>query len=350
MKRVLIIVLSLLMVLSLAGCRSSDYKRAVELYNEEDYAEAQTIFDSLQNYKDSEEYSKKCNDELLYAAAIELQGDFDYIGAADIYKVIPGVRDSDERLAFCNSMLEALEAFNESVKSLNDKNNEFQKAISSAVELASSPNKALDENSRNELIEKISSAKEAIITIPKDVETIEELNSAAKALLAVDYTEQMASLSEAKDALQRSLHQYALVNNPAEEDVIARLKTVSGILAIEAATEDNDPNGMLHKPGSYTAAIYFQYDKVSDEYVLKVIRDYGVIEAGTEAGGQIEVYASEADAIQRNTYLSTFDGTFIASGSHTVIGTCVVRTSNVLTASQQKGLETKLIEALIKID
>lgn len=350
MKRVLMIVLSLLLVLSFTGCKSSDYKQAVALYNDGSYAEAQTIFDSLQNYKDSEDYSKKCNDELLYAAAVELQDNWDYIGAADIYKVLPGFKDSDERLTYCNDMIDALKAFNEAVGLLDGKNSEFQRAISSAVELASSPNKALDESLRNELMEKISSAKNAIVTAPEVPTTIEGLTYMAETMSAVDYSEQMNELTEAKDALQRSLHQYALVNNPAEEDVVARLKTVPGILNVEAATEDKDPNGMLHKPGAYTAAIYFQYDKVSDEYVLEAIRDYGVIEVGTEAGGQIEVYASEADAIQRNTYLSTFDGTFIASGSHTVIGTCVVRTSNCLTASQQKELETELIDALVNVD
>ena len=44
--------------------------------------------------------------------------------------------------------------------------------------------------------------------------------------------------------------------------------------------------------------------------------------------------------------MSAFDGGVLASGSHTVIGTVLVRTSNELTASQQKDLEAKIIAAL----
>ena len=38
-----------------------------------------------------------------------------------------------------------------------------------------------------------------------------------------------------------------------------------------------------------------------------------------------------------------------ASGSHTVVGTTIVRTSDELTASQQKELETKLINSLVEL-
>ena len=40
--------------------------------------------------------------------------------------------------------------------------------------------------------------------------------------------------------------------------------------------------------------------------------------------------------IPENDYLAAFDGGIFASGSHTVVGTVLVRTSNELTASQQK--------------
>ena len=71
--------------------------------------------------------------------------------------------------------------------------------------------------------------------------------------------------------------------------------------------------------------------------------------AGTDAGGQIEVYTSESDAKRRNDYLSGFDGTWISPGGHKVVGTCVVRTTNKLTATQQKELEALIIEALTKL-
>ena len=55
------------------------------------------------------------------------------------------------------------------------------------------------------------------------------------------------------------------------------------------------------------------------------------------------------EAENRNSYLSSFDGGIFASGSHNTLGTIVVRTSNELTASQQKELEAKLINSLIEL-
>ena len=75
-----------------------------------------------------------------------------------------------------------------------------------------------------------------------------------------------------------------------------------------------------------------------------------LIDKGTDAGGAIEVYSTVEDAEKRRDYLATYDGTIFANGTHTVIGTVLVRTSNELTASQQKELEQKVIEALTKLD
>ena len=75
-----------------------------------------------------------------------------------------------------------------------------------------------------------------------------------------------------------------------------------------------------------------------------------VIDKGTQGGGSVEVYANEEDAIRRDQYLSSFDGTWISSGSHHVYGTCVIRTSNELTASQQMELEASIVDALIRLE
>ena len=133
-----------------------------------------------------------------------------------------------------------------------------------------------------------------------------------------------------------------LVDNPTQEYVIECLEKVPGILEIEAVTEDTDPMKNLNKPGWYTAHIYFSYQFVNQEDV------YGddLIDKGTDAGGSVEVYKTKEDANKRNEYLSTFDGGVLSSGSHTVVGTCVVRTSDELTASQQKLLESNIIFAL----
>ena len=133
-----------------------------------------------------------------------------------------------------------------------------------------------------------------------------------------------------------------ILNNPTQKYVIQCLEKVPGILEIEAVTEDTDPMNNLNKPGWYTAHIYFSYQLVNQEDV------YGddLIDKGTDAGGSIEVYKTKSDATERNEYLSAFDGGVLSSGSHTVVGTCVVRTSNELTATQQKLLENNIIYAL----
>ncbi len=133
-----------------------------------------------------------------------------------------------------------------------------------------------------------------------------------------------------------------LVNAPEESYVIECLQKVPGILEIKAVTEDNDPNGQLNKAGGYTSQVFFSY------FVLDQDEIYGttLIDKGTNAGGCVEVYGTKEAAEKRNNYLATFDGGNFSSGSHTVIGTCVVRTSNELTASQQKTLTDNIIAAL----
>lgn len=135
-----------------------------------------------------------------------------------------------------------------------------------------------------------------------------------------------------------------LVTAPTEEFVIERLLTVPYIAKIAAATEDNDPNGQLGKQGGYIAQIYFSSTLVNPAYANKP--DLDVIDAGTNSGGSIEVYATVADAEKRNRYLASFDGGALSSGSHTVVGTMLVRTSSSLSASDQKKLEEEIITAL----
>ena len=135
-----------------------------------------------------------------------------------------------------------------------------------------------------------------------------------------------------------------LVNAPTNEFVIERLSTVPDIAKIAAATEDNDPNGKLGKQGGYIAQIYFSSPLVNPTYAFNF--DLDVVSIGTQCGGSLEVYATVAEAEARNRYLAALDGGMFASGSHTVVGTIIVRTSSKLTSSEQKKLEDEIIFAL----
>ena len=129
-----------------------------------------------------------------------------------------------------------------------------------------------------------------------------------------------------------------------ESFIIERLKLVPEVASIGAATEDHDPNNQLNKQGGYTAQVYFSSTLVTPNAGNRTPDQ--VIDDGTEGGGSIEVYKTSGDAERRNTYLSGFDGTVFASGSHTVMDTCVIRISSRLTASEQAALESSIIEAL----
>ena len=131
--------------------------------------------------------------------------------------------------------------------------------------------------------------------------------------------------------------------NPSEEFVISKLRTIPVITGVQAATEEHDPNGKLHKAGGYTAAIYFSTSYINQSD----IPGEDIVDKGTDCGGQIEVYKTVEDAEKRNTYLSTFDGTLFDSGLHKVIGTMVIRISSKSTATQQKDLFEMIVNSFM---
>ncbi len=306
MKKIITVTVFLTIILfCFTSCKASDYKTANELLVAQDYAGAATIFESLENYK-----------------------------------------DSAVKLAECNEMLSAINKFNSALQTLSDKNDAIKSAIDAANELVQSDDKALDESLRPTLETAISTAKAEIVTAPERPATATETDAVAEEIESVDYSDVTEQLEEKKNALEKSMKQYALVNAPSESYIIQCLQKVDGVIDISAATEENDPNGHLHKAGGYSAAVYFSHKNVNQSSV------YGdtIIDKGTSCGGQIEVYESEEDAQQRNDYLAGFDGTLFDSGSHTVIGTVLVRTSDELTATQQKELEANIIAVLIALE
>lgn len=64
MKRALSAVLAVFMIFILSGCDSSDYKKAVKLYDQGEYAQAREIFAELEDYEDSQEKLALCDIEI----------------------------------------------------------------------------------------------------------------------------------------------------------------------------------------------------------------------------------------------------------------------------------------------
>lgn len=135
------------------------------------------------------------------------------------------------------------------------------------------------------------------------------------------------------------------MNNPPEEYIIDCLETIPCVVEIEVATYSNDPNGKLNEEGGYTSAVFFAVDLIDQSEFDEV----SVLDRGTDCGGCVEVYSTEEDAIERDEYLSKFDGLlFLDSGSHIVLGTSVIRTSSKLDEDEQSELENQIIAAILK--
>lgn len=161
----------------------------------------------------------------------------------------------------------------------------------------------------------------------------------------LDYSPVIADIQKKQKDFENSVLILKQVTNPTEDFIIQRLEGISSITDIQAVTEDHDPNGHLNKQGGYTASVYFASSLVDPSDV------YGTdtIDRGTDGGGCLEVYATVDDAQKRETYLSSYDGTVLDSGSHNIVGTILIRTSSKLTATQQKNLEKEITEKLLEL-
>lgn len=247
---------------------------------------------------------------------------------------------------------EAVEAYNVVVSDIQEKNDQLDGEIKKLQELVDNEDKPLDETTIDTAKEALKNAGASKIVIGEMPKATKDILSRTKELSTpVDYSDELTSLSTAYTNLENSKKQYKQVVNPSEEFVMQRILTVDDVADARAVTEDQDPNGNLHKAGGYTSTIYFESKTVnqSDVYVSGEYADV-LIDKGTDAGGAIEVYENVEDAEKRRDYLATYDGTIYANGTHTVIGTVLVRTSNKLTATQQKELEQKIIDALTRLE
>lgn len=245
---------------------------------------------------------------------------------------------------------QAVEKFSAAAGGLEQRNVELDEAISSLQDLMGSEDAPLDPTTLDAASDAIAAAQGAKQEAPEMPAGTEEILAAAEEVDQMgDYSEQLAAIETATTNLQDSIDQLLQVTNPSEQFVIERLTGLPNITGVEAATEDNDPNGNLNKDGGYTATVFFSSDLIDASETYAMEGYTGIPAIGTEGGGAVEVYATAEDAEKRNEYLASFDGGIFASGSHAVVGTCVIRTSDHLTASQQDALEQEIIESLTRL-
>ena len=225
-------------------------------------------------------------------------------------------------------------------------NEALDNAVAELQELIDSNEKPIDESLIDSSKEAIKEAQANKIIIEAPTNNKDDYKNKAEELRKkeVDYTEYLAKLEDETNKLSDSIEKYKKFVKPTSEYIISKLATVDEIVNSAAVTEDHDPNGQLNKAGGYTATVYFESSNVNQSTIYT--EDKSLIGKGTQAGGAIEVYANEEDAHKREEYLAAFDGGILSSGSHRVVGTTLIRTSDKLTASQQKALEGKIIEAM----
>ena len=241
---------------------------------------------------------------------------------------------------------DAVAEYETAVEKVQAKNDNLDAAITDINAVVKGGEKPLDEKTMESAKQAIDTAKKTKHEIGDRPTKISEIRSRTQELSKpLDYQSVTDDLKSRQKELENSILQMKQVTNPNEEFVVTRLKTVPTVTGIKAATEDNDPNGKLHKSGGYTSAVFFCSSNV-DQSVL--FYD-DILENGTDCGGSVEVYETAEAAEKRNDYLGAFDGGILSSGSHTVIGTVVVRTSNELNATKQKTLTDDVISALTQL-
>lgn len=241
----------------------------------------------------------------------------------------------------------AKESFKNEVARIQANYDALGAEIATAQELVITEEVPLDETLKPALEDTISDAKTIEFENPPMPSSAEEINAAAEELKSINYDDKIQALKDAETALSNSIEQRKLVTAPSEAFVIERLRGIDGVGEIAALTEETDGNGLLGKTGTYYAKVDFASPWIKDPY--SIYSGKSVAENSTAGGGSVEVFETEELAEKRNDYLATFDGGWLSSGSHKVLGTLVVRTSNELTASQQKKLEADIVASLTKL-
>jgi len=161
------------------------------------------------------------------------------------------------------------------------------------------------------------------------------------------YSPELEALTEAQEEFDKSVKIQQQITKPSSSFVLLRVNEIDSVIDIVELTEETDKNNLMNKPGGYVGCVHFRDSQVPNPYGFYTT----AVESGTEGGGAIEIFASKSDAEARNRYLASFDTAgYVRSGSHKVLGTMVIRTSDKLTATQQNDLTDKIIDVLTRLD
>ncbi|MBB3171671.1 hypothetical protein [Parvibacter caecicola] len=237
----------------------------------------------------------------------------------------------------------AVDSYQRSAAALQERNEELDQAVASLQFLVNSGAQPLEPQlitDAQQLISEAKGAKDSVTPMPLTTDEIRTVTN--KIRISGNYAQLIGRLNAAEDALEDSIALRELVVDPTASNVIERLRTVPHIIAAEAVTPENDPNGLLNQADGYSSMVYFTYSLILQDKVY----GEGVVGKGTSGGGSVEVYPTVELAEARNDYISQFDNTDLAPGYHEVVGSIVVRISDRLTPERQKKLADEVVEAL----
>lgn len=241
---------------------------------------------------------------------------------------------------------EAANAFNSASTKVEKANQPLQSQIEQAFELLKEKKEPLDPKTLDDLENTTNEATKQLRDIPEMASSASAIKEQTKELeKPIELQQYHSKVTKSFRILRIKRKTVGTNHTTSQEFIERRLKEIPTITEIQSVTKTNDPNGLLNKQGGYTASVYF-----ADQQVSGIAPAADLVEAGNEAGGNIEVYSSKEDAEKRNDYLSTFDGNGLLNpGSHYVYGTLIIRTSDRLTASQQKNLTDAIYQKLIEL-
>lgn len=245
---------------------------------------------------------------------------------------------------------EAVEQYRNAAAGLEARNAELEAEIKELRSVLKSKDKPLDPEvveNVNGVIGVAQAAKDNVPEMPSNTEDILECAAAIEKMGT--YEDEIDELDAAQKSYKDSVKQLKQVTNPSEQFVVERLTGLPNIAGIEAVAEGNDPNNKLGKQGGYTASVVFRSDLVPESELYLTGEYTPIVDAGCDGGGTVEVFATVEDAEKRNTYLAGFDGSFLSPGSHVVCGTCVVRISYHLSASQQQAMQQAIVDSLTRL-
>lgn len=272
---------------------------------------------------------------------------------------------------------EKVEAYNAKLVDVENANASLTDASNKAQEVINAGDTPYDEETLNTLKNAMATAGDAKVSVPDNLETVDNMavNEELKKedLVALtnnantetetlknfafpedpevpDFSNEIKGIETALTDYENSVKSMKQITAPSDDFVMERLQRIETITMMDSVTEDHDPNGKLGKQGGYIGCIYFRDSQV-DQSKLYVDGDpEDVVDVGTQGGGAIEIFNTNEEAVARDLYLANFDGTMFVSGSHYVIGTVLIRTSDELTGTQQLDLTEKIKTALTEID